>query len=410
MFHYNKEYWLCIYDYTYIIEGQNELLVYRTDNNDFVITNNLNDISLLLQLNDLKNMGAISLADNSLNTGVITKLIDRQFLYLLSKKTVPNKPAIIPHVCKLNIDYDKFILSNDAILYQHLVSFISRYLFKLSVYINIEKIVETDAVNYSERFYQMPKGFMSFDLFKKIMSQFGNYPLQIIDIVGDKITNNPYIIDIISLIHSYEKRVRITININELKELNELLKNIYIDDYIININPDFYEKDLLETIKEMSNLKKYKLNFRITCADDYYKVNNFILNNNVKADIIPYFNLKNSSFLKNLLLIELKDIFSRNISWKEIFRNQKINSNLFGKLYIMPNGQTYSDLSFEPLGSLSTDSLSEIIYTELVTKNYWRKTRDCTSCKTCIYRFLCPPPSEYELAMNFYKMCNLQKK
>ena len=106
--------------------------------------------------------------------------------------------------------------------------------------------------------------------------------------------------------------------------------------------------------------------------------------------------------------MDLDDIFYRSISYREIFRNQKLNSNLFGHLYVLPNGDVFSNLAQKPIGDLKTDKISKIILQELSSRFIWRKTRNDVSCKSCIYKYLCPPPSEYEIYMDSYNFCNIR--
>ena len=54
------------------------------------------------------------------------------------------------------------------------------------------------------------------------------------------------------------------------------------------------------------------------------------------------------------------------------------------------------------------DDYKKLIYNELRHGNSWRRTRDKQAiCKECIYKYLCPSPSNYEIAIQKPNLCNL---
>ncbi len=91
----------------------------------------------------------------------------------------------------------------------------------------------------------------------------------------------------------------------------------------------------------------------------------------------------------------------------EIFRNQKLNSNFFGKLYVLPDGSVKANMNSTILGNINTNSLLEIIYLELHKNTAWRKVRDEEPCNACLYQFLCPAPSNYEMVISEPNLCNI---
>ena len=104
-----------------------------------------------------------------------------------------------------------------------------------------------------------------------------------------------------------------------------------------------------------------------------------------------------------------EDILERPISMREIFRNQKMNANFFGSLYVLPDGTVKASLNEKVVGNLRNDSVLDIIYNEMMENTAWRKVRSGRPCNACVYQYLCPPPSNYERMMGKSNLCHVTK-
>lgn len=90
-----------------------------------------------------------------------------------------------------------------------------------------------------------------------------------------------------------------------------------------------------------------------------------------------------------------------------IVEHQQLNTNDFGKIRIATNGYIYANPNYQPIGKWD-DDYKKLIYNELRHGNSWRRTRDKQAiCKECIYKYLCPSPSNYEIAIQKPNLCNL---
>ena len=54
-----------------------------------------------------------------------------------------------------------------------------------------------------------------------------------------------------------------------------------------------------------------------------------------------------------------------------------------------------------------THSLLELIAKELEQNTAWRKIRNGEPCNTCLFQYLCPPISNYELIFKRQNLCSL---
>jgi pseudo-rSAM protein len=77
----------------------------------------------------------------------------------------------------------------------------------------------------------------------------------------------------------------------------------------------------------------------------------------------------------------------------------------------MADGLVYSNLGKKPLGSISKDSIDDIVRTELQNSKSWFKLRNnIKSCKVCLFKNFCPPLSNIEKVMKKNDLCLINKK
>jgi pseudo-rSAM protein len=130
-----------------------------------------------------------------------------------------------------------------------------------------------------------------------------------------------------------------------------------------------------------------------------------------KSDLLlecyPLHTGNNNQFCKELMSFDKKDILSLHLSEKEIFANQNINSNLFGEITIVPNGSIYSCINKDPIGSFYSDELKDILFNEFLKFKNWFFTRNkINKCNKCIFNFLCPPVTNFEMCLNDMSFCD----
>lgn len=122
--------------------------------------------------------------------------------------------------------------------------------------------------------------------------------------------------------------------------------------------------------------------------------------------LFPIYTGNNLSFFEKNIFMTESDLQETELNKREIFRNQTLNSNFFGKLIVMPDRKVYADINNPPLGSIS-DSVYECIFKAMTGKGAWMKTRNHTPCNDCVYQWICPPPSNYESVLERTNLCCL---
>ena len=78
-------------------------------------------------------------------------------------------------------------------------------------------------------------------------------------------------------------------------------------------------------------------------------------------------------------------------------------------LYIEnPSGRSeihYANRLFPALGLVEKDSIYAIIRKEITEGQSWLRIRTQSPCDTCVYQWLCPSPSDYEIELNRPNLC-----
>lgn len=140
-----------------------------------------------------------------------------------------------------------------------------------------------------------------------------------------------------------------------------------------------------------------------------HKKDDYILQNIANHLII------NCSFSKNIgLLYGTMGIIIFFYHYARYSKNrvyEEFNENFFGKMIIMPNGETYSNINHNSLGNAFDDilSINKLVYKEMRHGKAWFKVRDEIPCKNCCNKSLCPSPSNYEIVTNRVNLCNIKK-
>ena len=149
--------------------------------------------------------------------------------------------------------------------------------------------------------------------------------------------------------------------------------------------------------------------FDVSSNEDCQKVEQIIDQYKIeKYRINPVYTGNNIRFLEESIFLSKEDILSTSMSIKDFFSNQSINIYDFGKINIMPNGDVYANLNHPMLGNIYKDSLYEIVHKEVEEGKSWFNVRNQSPCNDCVYQWLCPSPSNYEIAIGRPNLCHVK--
>lgn len=147
--------------------------------------------------------------------------------------------------------------------------------------------------------------------------------------------------------------------------------------------------------------------FLISSEENLVLAENIVVKDGIENyQIVPHYQGDNLEFFKQFIFLNEDDILNTKTDKQAIFRNQILNSYDFGKINIFLNGDIYANLNFEKLGNVNVDSITDIICKEMATGKSWLRVRNEEPCCSCIYQWLCPSPSNYELSMGKSDLCN----
>jgi len=125
------------------------------------------------------------------------------------------------------------------------------------------------------------------------------------------------------------------------------------------------------------------------------------------SEIVPIYTGNNLDFFIKRVFTSKDELLSLQLTKREIFARQLLNTNFFGKLTLLPDSSVYANTHITPLGSIN-DSLYEVIFKALNESDSWMMTRDGKEpCSDCRFRYLCPPISNYELFIGNNNLCNI---
>lgn len=149
----------------------------------------------------------------------------------------------------------------------------------------------------------------------------------------------------------------------------------------------------------------YSYEFHVKNKTEIKNIEEYLLNHGIeKYDIKPIF-INNLQFFRKCVYLTKQDILKTKISKRQIFANQTINTYNFGKIQIKCNGDVYSNIYLPKIGNIKKQSLQKILFKEMKNGKSWFRTRSQKPCNKCVFQYLCPPPSEFEILIGKPNLC-----
>ena len=180
--------------------------------------------------------------------------------------------------------------------------------------------------------------------------------------------------------------------------------------YKISINFPIDQEQWKTSIQILQKLNlPFNYIFNITSLKDYQQAEELINEYQIeKFQLNPVYTKDNIIFFKENIYLNKEDILSTSISIKDFFIKQLMNTHDFGKINIMPNGDILANINHPVLGNIDTHGIFELIQKEIVEGKSWLRIRNQEPCNTCIYQWMCPSPSNYEIAIGRPNLCHVK--
>lgn len=183
----------------------------------------------------------------------------------------------------------------------------------------------------------------------------------------------------------------------------------YFSQSTLSNNPDmqeFLEKkhvnfclivDSCDNLLQISrNYKPSSIWLKISTASEL-EIAYSLCNNITNLQLFPILTSDNTSFIRSLISFSKEELLEINNKYTTIKLNNLINSNYWGKIYLLPDKRIYYSL----LRKNNTLHSSDNFYENYKRAYYegsldWIKIRAYQPCLDCIFRSLCPSPNYLE--------------
>lgn len=405
-----NKYWFFLESNIHVSIKPNAMLLYDTHTGKNIYVESIAAIQLVNKIYEDKNLGSIELqtsdlADPEINVFVDT-IVTNDMGELLNQHEHSIKPVILLPILSLNLDVEKFKDKENVDLF--LARDISKYLLDVNVVLNNSCQQQCrHCPNYCKQFFccskEEPSESLSRDLLVYLLRQISYYPVRTINVTDGNIYQYQHL-EIFNTSDEESKKV-----FNFFIHYQNYRENPYIDrqniHILINTPVDICK---LHEVGSLTKDKEVRYHLIVEDEEQYDELESALTELGIEDfEVHPYYNGRNIQFFEDNVFLSKEDIVATPISMREIFRNQKLNANSFGSLYILPNGDIKANLNEETIGHIGKDRIIDVINHEMMQNTAWRKVRSSEPCQNCVYQYLCPPLSNYERALHRQNLCHV---
>lgn len=403
-----KKYWFGILPHVYYVKKGRRMLLYNTLDGAYIITSDSIAIDFVEEMHQKKNLGVVELTEQRLNNPALA-----QFASECCKKNIcrlqeqePNQPKPVQLMPVLNLQRDVEKLKEDP--GRSVGEGIMDYLTDVTIILNRNcRRNCPECGNFNRQFFHCSKGEGKHELDAKdvigFLETIRYAPLRRLAFTGGDIFSysqwdklKPYLDEngICPILGIHYQ------NITEacLVRLGDFPLEIFV--------PSPINKDVFSEKLSLIGQREAKYIFSVTSEEDCAAVEDIVEEHHIsKCEFAPFYDKKNLDFFKKQVFTTREDILESTISQRVIFARQKMNTNFFGQVVIFPNGDLKANPNGSTLGNIRHDHIAKMLEKELVGTESWRCIRNNRLCSECLFQFLCPSPSNYEIVMERDNLC-----
>lgn len=412
MYSFEKNYWFIIEPYVYCNTIKDELILFNTLDNYILKASNPKIISLVESALSEDSLSVTLLEGRKLKDEIIYNFVkelrDNFLGDVIDTGFSTGKPIqFLPRINSLS--YKKQVNKSEE---RNFADNVLSYLYEVSIQINASK---GNSISGSSQFFKQigynrsdtngnsPVN-ISFEKLQSFLLGIKKSTVGRIRIIGENIWIHPHIERIFELLDQSELFPEVVI---DALSINFSLLDKCRCNLIVVVQP--IESDNMKDI--ITKLMDYSIEQFIFIIEEeghveiaesicsFLQIENF--------QFIPFYNGKNIAFFENNVLLEEEDIISSGHTIKSIHSRHLVNTSDFGKLTITADGKVYANPNFPALGTID-DDIRELIYKEMEQGTSWRRIRDMKPCCDCVYQWLCPSPSNYELVIGKSNLCHVK--
>jgi pseudo-rSAM protein len=407
----NKNYWFFLEPYVYCRVENDTVLLFNTLDSSFAEENNPDIIMLINNLLLKENNGVILLDKNQFSKPIVFKFInsirEKFFGDIIDTSLSKLKPIqLTPY---LNLQRDVFRDYNETEFPINKIDL--AYLHEISILVSG---VSDQSVSQIGGMTFLPGNTSDYNIlsiqdliaFLEPLSKIGINSLQI---QGNNLFEYSYLDLLLRFLSTFPSKKTFIIDCLQLNDSKLSIFKLENSKIQLLVKSPFIKDLINRFVFEVDSLRiQYNILFIITNEEEFAFAENLIESLELKEYILqPFYTGINLEFFHKRVFLNKGDILSSSLSMKEIFAHQKLNTNYFGKLLILPDGDVFANIFMKSLGNIKTDSIYEIVQKEMFKGEAWLKIRYQKPCSGCIYQWLCPSPSDYELAIGKPNLCHV---
>lgn len=382
------DYWFTIEPYVYIGLSKHCVLLYNTLDGATIKSEKSEVINLLYQILEKENYGVV-LLENSIYQkenikSFIKELREKYMGDIIKVGLSTSKPIqILPFFNSLYQDKDKLEIYKKQNFYSHANVIDNLH----EICIHVDYTIETSKlISFLQ---SLPNGI--------ILSFIGNM---------QDVKNYDELLSCTDRYPSPKKMI--------CSYMNTDIQTAFQNKFSYNITVDF-PVDMCKWTDSLQLLRNQTLPFEhifeITSDESYQQAEQLIEQFHLeKYSFKPIYTGTNLLFFENEIFLTEEDILEKLLSIKDIFIHQMMNTYDFGKINIMSNGDVYANINQPLLGNIYVHSLKDIIRLEIEKGKSWFRIRNQCPCNNCVYQWLCPSPSDYEIVIGRLNLCHLKNE
>ena len=403
-----KRYWLVLFPDTFLWIKNSDGIIYNSKNfKHFTFRSSEAIHELYDSLSDLDSLYSVELTESLLfNKQIkqwVDQIIDIDAGCLIEQNGENKKP----------ISYYPFLSIQKGfkhIKWEHELNIggkIINNLHELVFYVNGS--MNGSDENFRQAYYPLKTNVsLDFNLIRSFIEQCNNEMLTQITFIGNPfnyssfnllqewLLSNNHIVQFVMLVEDIEK------DISKFESLNS--DKIRVTGIVNNYSAFTKQSKLYQHIAENVSFVFY-----IKSVNEVESVSSIMEELGIKNyTVVPFYDGTNKKFFEENVYMTKDEFDAIKLSKREIYSNMTLNTYYFGKLTIMPDGKIFSNVNNTPLGALG-DPIYDMIYKEMTEGETWFGIRDTKSCRDCIYQWLCPSPSNYELAIGKPNLCHISE-
>ena len=390
----------------YTANSENKLLLYNTKTGTNIESDSGICRELIEEVYKPVHLGVIDLSDYYLNhpdtVRFIEQIVKKDFGKIID--VTPDMPKIINLLPVLNLqdDVERLKVDEESDVGEKSL----RYINELNIYLNTSCNLHCP---HCQAYYKqtkscykgLPNSVIHPEKIKELLDSLAYSSLKKINFLGGNILLYPYLTELIALLKNYDFDCHLWMNAANLIKMS--FDSILKQEIIIH-----FPTDINAVRKYICKNNNQTCHFFIEDEKQYNDATSIVKAEGISNyQIIPIYTGKNLTFFQENIYLSKEDIFASTVPHRIIFCNQKLNSNDFGKLHILSNGEIKANMNAFTLGNIYENSLLEAIATELNINTAWRRTRNEPPCIDCLYQYLCPPPSNYETVIGKPNLCHV---